>query len=79
MPFGSSGNSICRELQERRLRCPDREHSGGDATSVDTIVQRLNDEDGDVPDLHAARGLIPAILIGAALWAAVIVAIALLW
>jgi hypothetical protein len=42
-------------------------------------VQKLNDEDGDVPDLHAARGVIPAILIGAVLWAAVIVAVALLW
>ena len=59
--------------------CPARAHSEDDAASVDTTVQRLTDEDGDVPDLHAARGLVPAILIGAVLWAAVIVAVALLW
>ena len=79
MPVGTSGVSFCREWGERRLRCPARDHSEDDAASVDTIVQRMTDEDGDVPDLHAARGVIPAILIGAALWAAVIVAIALLW
>jgi hypothetical protein len=39
----------------------------------------LTDEDGDVSDLHAARGVIPAIVIGAALWAAVIAAVVLLW
>jgi hypothetical protein len=79
VPVGTSAVSLCQEGRERRLRCPDQDHSEDDATSVDTIVHRLTDEDGDVPDLHAARGVIPAILIGAALWAAVIVAVALLW
>jgi len=44
-----------------------------------TVVQNMNDEDGDVPDLHAARGLLPAILIGSALWALAFVAALMLW
>lgn len=79
MPVSTSGVSFRWVWQERRLRCPARDHSEDDAESVDTIVQRLTDEDGDVPDLHAARGVLPAILIGAALWAVLIAAVALLW
>lgn len=43
------------------------------------FVQNMNDEDGDAPDLHAARGLLPAILIGSALWALAFVAAIMLW
>jgi hypothetical protein len=43
------------------------------------IVQNMNDEDGDTPDLHAARGLMPAILIGTALWALAFVTVVMLW
>ena len=42
-------------------------------------VQDMNDEDSDAPDLHAARGLLPAILIGSALWALAFVAAIMLW
>jgi hypothetical protein len=43
------------------------------------IVQKLNDDDNDVHDLHAARGLLPATLLGALLWAAAIVAVMSFW
>jgi hypothetical protein len=43
------------------------------------IVQNMNDADSDAPDLHAARGLLPAILIGSALWALAFVAVIMLW
>jgi hypothetical protein len=43
------------------------------------IVQNMNDEDSDAPDLHAARGLLPAILIGSALWALAFIAAIMLW
>ena len=43
------------------------------------IVQNLNDDDHDAHDLHVARGLVPAILLGAVLWAAALVVIYLLW
>lgn len=36
-------------------------------------------EDGDTPDLDAARGLVPAIVIGAAVWAIVFAIAVLLW
>jgi hypothetical protein len=36
-------------------------------------------EDGDSPDLDAARGLVPAIVIGAAVWAIVFAIAVLLW
>jgi hypothetical protein len=39
----------------------------------------MNEEDGDVPDLHAARGLLPAIMLGAALWAIAVGVVLLLW
>jgi hypothetical protein len=42
-------------------------------------VQNMNDEDSDAPDLHVARGLLPAILIGSALWALAFVAAIMLW
>jgi hypothetical protein len=34
---------------------------------------------GDSPDLDAARGLLPAIVVGAAVWAIVFAIAALLW
>lgn len=43
------------------------------------IVLNMNDEDSDAPDLHAARGLLPAILIGSALWALAFIAAIMLW
>lgn len=42
-------------------------------------VQNLNEDDHDAHDLHVVRGLVPAILLGAALWAAALVVIYLLW
>jgi len=54
-------------------------NSEDDATSVEEIVHRFNEEDGDVPDLHAARGLVPAILLGAALWGVAFLIVVLLW
>ena len=36
-------------------------------------------ENGDTPDLDAARGLVPAIVIGAAVWAIVFAIAVLLW
>jgi hypothetical protein len=36
-------------------------------------------EDGDTPDLDAARGLVPAIVIGAAVWAIAFAIAVLLW
>jgi hypothetical protein len=50
-----------------------------DATSVEENVHGFNEEDGDVPDLHAARGLVPAIFLGAALWAVAFPIVVLLW
>lgn len=43
------------------------------------IVQNMNDEDSDAPDLNTARGLLPAILIGSALWALAFAAAIMLW
>jgi hypothetical protein len=37
------------------------------------------DEDGERPDLDAARGLLPAIAVGAALWALAFAAAVYLW
>ena len=39
----------------------------------------MNDEDGDTPDLDTARGLVPAIMLGAAFWAIAIVVAIMLW
>ncbi len=36
-------------------------------------------KDGDAPDLDAARGLVPAIVVGAALWVIVFAIAVLLW
>jgi len=38
-----------------------------------------DEENGDAPDLDAARGLIPAIVIGAAVWAIAFAIIVLIW
>jgi hypothetical protein len=54
-------------------------NSEDDATSVEENVHGFNEEDGDVPDLHAARGLVPAIFLGAALWAVAFLIVVLLW
>jgi len=42
-------------------------------------VHGFNEEDGDTPDLHAARGLIPAILLGAAIWTVAVLLAVFLW
>jgi hypothetical protein len=39
----------------------------------------MNEEEGDSPDLDAARGLVPAIMLGAAFWAIAITVAILLW
>ncbi|MBS1133868.1 MAG: hypothetical protein H6R02_1009 [Burkholderiaceae bacterium] len=39
----------------------------------------MNEEDGDVPDLNAARGVVPGIMLGAALWAIAFGVAILLW
>jgi hypothetical protein len=51
----------------------------GDATSVGETVQTFGENDGDAPDLDAARGLVPAVLLGAALWAIAVRVVTLLW
>lgn len=36
-------------------------------------------KDGDAPDLDAARGLVPAIVVGTALWVIVVAIAVLIW
>jgi hypothetical protein len=50
-----------------------------DATSVNEMAMTRNDEDRDTPDLDAVRGLIPAIVAGAAVWAIVFAVAVLIW
>jgi len=42
-------------------------------------VQTFEPDDGDELDLDAARGLVPATLLGAALWAVALGIVNLLW
>ena len=62
-----------------RSKCPDRDPAEGDATSVVEVMYMKKTENGDTPDLDAARGLVPAIVIGAAVWAIVFAIAVLLW
>lgn len=43
------------------------------------ILEIKDPEDGDSPDLDAARGLVPAILVGAVIWAIAFAIGVLLW
>jgi hypothetical protein len=43
------------------------------------IALMSKNEDRDSPDLDAARGLIPAIVIGTAVWAIVFAIVVLIW
>jgi hypothetical protein len=47
--------------------------------SVDGVMMNTESEDGDEPDLDAARGLVPAILLGVALWALAFAIAAYYW
>jgi len=53
--------------------------SDSDAKSVCESARMTDEENGDAPDLDAARGLIPAIVIGAAVWAIAFAIIVLIW
>jgi hypothetical protein len=50
-----------------------------DATSVDEMAMTRNDEDRETADLDAVRGLIPAIVAGAAVWAIAFAVAVLIW
>lgn len=43
------------------------------------IVELKDPEDGDSPDLDTARGLVPAILVGAVIWAIAFAIAVLIW
>ena len=62
-----------------RSECPDQDQAEGDAKSVVEVMYMKKTENGDTPDLDAARGLVPAIVIGAAVWAIVFAIAVLLW
>jgi len=42
-------------------------------------LETKNTEDGDSPDLDTARGLVPAILVGAVIWAIAFAIAVLIW
>ncbi len=42
-------------------------------------MQLKNDDEGDAPDLGAAHGLVPAILIGAGVWAILYALAVIFW
>lgn len=42
-------------------------------------LEMKNPEDGDSPDLDTARGLVPAILVGAVIWAIAFAIAVLIW
>jgi hypothetical protein len=50
-----------------------------DATSAGTVMGMDEHRKGHSPDLDAARGLLPAIAVGAAVWAIIFAVAALLW
>jgi hypothetical protein len=49
------------------------------ATSAGVAVDMDEHRKGHSPDLDAARGLLPAIVVGAAVWAIIFAIAALLW
>ncbi len=49
------------------------------ATSAAAVMDMNEHRKDDSPDLDAARGLVPAIVVGAAVWAIVFAIAALLW
>jgi hypothetical protein len=51
----------------------------GDAMSVVSSMLIRKKKDGEAPDLDAARGLVPAIVVGTALWVIVVAVAVLIW
>ncbi|HQR19259.1 MAG TPA: hypothetical protein PLE54_09320 [Burkholderiaceae bacterium] len=56
-----------------------RTRTEGDAMSTLSPMQLKNDDEGDAPDLGAAHGLVPAILIGAGVWAILYALAVIFW
>jgi len=60
---------------------PYQDHDMAKATSqaLGKTLEMKNPEDGDSPDLDTARGLVPAILVGAVIWAIAFAIAVLIW